>query len=90
MSVTKKYRGSMEKVVGDYVRERLAGRTDIDTRRVFLVDTCRTSGLKEAASCSGGGRPLPGDRREPGRLHHLLSLRTGYLRHYFPAQVKRA
>ena len=52
MSVTKKYRGSMEKVVGDYVRERLAGRTDIDTRRVFLVDTCRTPGLKEAAKAA--------------------------------------
>nr|WP_317284700.1 DegV family protein [uncultured Dysosmobacter sp.] len=52
MSVTKKYRGSMEKVVGDYVRERLTGRTDIDTRRIFLVDTCRTPGLREAAKAS--------------------------------------
>ena len=49
MSVTKKYRGSMEKVIGEYVRERLAGRTDIDTGRIFLVDTCRTPGLTETA-----------------------------------------
>ena len=49
MSVVKKYRGSMEKVVGEYVRERLNGRTDIDTSRVFLVDTCRTPGLTQLA-----------------------------------------
>lgn len=40
MAVTKKFRGSMEKVVSDYVRERLEGRTDLDTSRVILVDTC--------------------------------------------------
>jgi DegV family protein with EDD domain len=49
MSVTKKYRGSMEKVLAEYVRDRLAGRTDIDTKRVFLVDTCRTPGLVDVA-----------------------------------------
>ena len=49
MSVVKKYRGSMEKVVGEYIRDRLTGRTDIDTSRVFLVDTCRTPGLTEIA-----------------------------------------
>ena len=49
LSVTKKYRGSMEKVLAEYVRDRLAGRTDIDTKRVFLVDTCRTPGLVDVA-----------------------------------------
>ena len=49
LSVTKKYRGTMEKVLAEYVRDRLAGRTDIDTHRVFLVDSCRTPGLVEAA-----------------------------------------
>lgn len=49
MSVTKKYRGSMEKVVGEYLHERLDGREDLDTRRVFLVDACRTPGLVDAA-----------------------------------------
>lgn len=40
MSVTKKYRGSMEKVTADYIQERLTNREDIDVRRVFLVHTC--------------------------------------------------
>ena len=37
MGVGKKYRGSMEKSVLDYVRGRLAGRDDIDTRRIFVT-----------------------------------------------------
>ena len=45
MSVTKKFRGSIEKVVADYMRERLEGRTDIDTRRAILVDTCQDDAL---------------------------------------------
>ena len=49
MGVTKKYRGSMEKVVADYVRDRVATRTDIDRHRVFLVDSCRTPGIQETA-----------------------------------------
>lgn len=49
MSVTKKYRGSMEKVVGDYIRDRLGDRTDIDCSRVWLVDTSFTPGLASAA-----------------------------------------
>jgi len=49
MSVVKKYRGSMEKVIADYVRERLRGREDIDWSRAILVDTCRTPGLTDAA-----------------------------------------
>ena len=35
LPVTKKYRGSIEKVVEEYVRDRLAGRTDLDTSRAF-------------------------------------------------------
>ncbi len=68
MSVTKKYRGSMEKVVADYVRERLAGRTDIDTDRVFLVDTCRTPGIREAAR-----RALEAD----GRFREIMECQAG-------------
>ena len=37
MGVGKKYRGSMEKSVLDYVRGRLEGRDDIDTRRIFVT-----------------------------------------------------
>ena len=49
MSVTKKYRGSMEKVVADYIRERLAGRTDLDTSRIIVVDTCEDDHLASLA-----------------------------------------
>ena len=49
MSVVKKYRGSMEKVIADYIHDRLCGREDIEWNRVILVDTCRTPGLVEAA-----------------------------------------
>ena len=49
MSVVKKYRGSMEKVIGNYVRDRLKEREDIDFSRVMLVDTCRTPELVELA-----------------------------------------
>jgi len=37
MNVGKKYRGKMEKSILDYVRGRLEGRTDIDTRRIFVT-----------------------------------------------------
>ena len=49
MSVTKKYRGSIEKVVADYVRERLEGRDDIDTSRIIIVDTCEDDHLASIA-----------------------------------------
>ena len=49
LSVVKKYRGSIEKVVADYVRERLEGRTDLDTSRVILVDTCPDDHLASIA-----------------------------------------
>ena len=37
MGVGKKYRGSMEKSVLDYIRGRLADRDDVDTRRIFVT-----------------------------------------------------
>jgi len=37
MSVGKKYRGSMERSVADYIRGRLEGRDDIDTSRIFVT-----------------------------------------------------
>lgn len=40
MSVTRKYRGTITKVVEDYVRDRLRDRRDLDTRMAFIVDTC--------------------------------------------------
>lgn len=43
MGVDKKYRGSLEKALSDYVADQLKGRTDIDTRRVFITH----SGISE-------------------------------------------
>ncbi|MBQ3055372.1 MAG: DegV family protein [Oscillospiraceae bacterium] len=37
MSVGKKYRGSMERSVSDYIRGRLEGRTDLDLSRIFIT-----------------------------------------------------
>ena len=37
MGVGKKYRGKMEKTILDYVKGRLAGREDIDTKRIFVT-----------------------------------------------------
>ena len=45
MGVTKKFRGSIEKVVADYLRDRLSGRTDIDHRRCILVDTAFSAAI---------------------------------------------
>ena len=39
MSVVKKYRGSYTKCLTTYVKERLAGRDDIDTAHVFVTST---------------------------------------------------
>lgn len=39
MVVSKKYRGSLKKCLVQYVRDKLAGRTDIDTRRIFITDS---------------------------------------------------
>lgn len=49
MGVVKKYRGSMEKVVADYLRDRLEGRTDLDESRAILVDTCEDDHLAAIA-----------------------------------------
>ena len=37
MGVAKKYRGTFEKCVLDYVRDRLQGRTDLETDRIFIT-----------------------------------------------------
>lgn len=43
MGVGKKYRGSLDKALTQYVKDRLEGRTDIDTRRIFITH----SGISE-------------------------------------------
>lgn len=68
MGVTKKYRGSIEKVVADYVRERLAGRDDIDTSRVIIVDTCEDDHLAAIArKCV----------EEDGRFDEIIEAKAG-------------
>ena len=37
MGVEKKYRGSFEHCIRDYITDRLAGRDDLDLRRVFIT-----------------------------------------------------
>jgi DegV family protein with EDD domain len=49
MSVTKKYRGSMERVVSEFLHERLDGRTDIDTDRIWLIDSAFDDDLRGIA-----------------------------------------
>lgn len=49
MSVTKKYRGSVEKAVMDYIKDRLEGRTGLDTSRIIVVDTCEDDHLAAIA-----------------------------------------
>ena len=68
LSVMKKYRGSMEKVVADYVRERLADRTDLDTTRMFLVDTCPDDQLASVARAC---------LVEDGRFGEILEAKAG-------------
>ena len=68
LSVTKKYRGSIEKVVGEYVRERLRGRTDLDTRTACIVDTCQDDTLASIAR-----RIL----QEDGRFGRILETKAG-------------
>ena len=39
MGVGKKYRGNLSKSIVDYVNDRLKGRTDIDSKRIFITHT---------------------------------------------------
>lgn len=47
MGVGKKYRGSMEKCLIQYVRDRLASRNDVDTKRIFITHSGVTPELIE-------------------------------------------
>lgn len=68
MVVTKKYRGSIERVVADYMRDRLSGRADIDTHRAFLVDTCEDDRLASIA------RQV---LKEDGRFEEIVEAKAG-------------
>lgn len=68
MTVSKKYRGSMEKVVVDYIHDKLDGRTDIDSERVWLIDTAFSPELAEI-----GRNVLQAD----GRFGEILESKAG-------------
>ena len=90
LPVTKKYRGSIEKVVEEYVRDRLRDRADLDTHRAFLVGHLpgRPPGLHRPGG-PASGRAVPGDHRGQGGVHHLLSLRPRHPGRDLPAEGVR-
>lgn len=68
MSVTKKYRGAIEKVAAEYVKERLGTRRDVDFRRVCVVDTCQGDELAQIA------REI---LRQDGRFEEVIETKAG-------------
>ena len=48
MEVGKKYRGNIDKVILQYVRDRLQGRDDIDQRRIFITCTTTSDAMRQA------------------------------------------
>jgi len=68
MSVVKKYRGSAEKVLGDYLKERLTGRANVEFDRIFLVDTCEDDHLAAV------GREF---LKEDGRFGEVIETKAG-------------
>lgn len=48
MGIDKKFRGTYEKCLELYIRDKLEGRTDIDTRRCFITHSGRLSEAEEA------------------------------------------
>ena len=68
MSVTKKFRGSPEKVMRDYLKERLTGRTNVELDRIFLIDTCEDDHLAAV------GREF---LAEDGRFAEVIETKAG-------------
>lgn len=68
MGVVKKYRGSMERVITDYLEDRLKGREDLDLSRALLVDTCPDDHLASIA------REY---LREDGRFGEIIETKAG-------------
>ena len=68
LAVVKKYRGSIEKVVADYVRERLQNAGNVDTSRMWMVDTCEDDHLASIA------RDI---LRADGRFGEILEAKAG-------------
>ena len=89
LPVTKKYRGSIEKVVEEYVRDRLRDRTDLDTPGLSGGHLPgRPPGLHRPGG-PASGRAVPGDHRGQGGVHHLLPLRPRHPGRDLPAEGVR-
>ena len=48
MGVGKKYRGNLKKCLVQYVKDRLEGRSDIDTARIFITDSGVSEEIRQA------------------------------------------
>jgi DegV family protein with EDD domain len=68
MSVTKKYRGSTEKAVTDYIRERLEGRTDLDFSRIIVIETNEDDHLTAIARAY---------LEQDGRFREIIEVKAG-------------
>ena len=68
MSVTKKYRGSTEKAVAEYIKERLEGRTDLDFSRIIVVDTNEDDQLAAIARTY---------LEQDGRFREIIEVKAG-------------
>ena len=68
MDVGKKYRGSYERCIRQYVQERLEGRTDIRNRRIFLTHShCSAETVALVRECI----------REYGRFDEIIETTAG-------------
>ena len=68
MSVVKKYRGGADKVMKDYLKERLTGRTNVEFDRIILIDTCEDDHLAAV------GREF---LKEDGRFGEVIETKAG-------------
>jgi len=68
MSVVKKYRGGADKVMKDYLKERLTGRSNVEFDRVILIDTCEDDHLAAV------GREF---QEEDGRFGEVIETKAG-------------
>ena len=79
MGVGKKYRGKLDRVLENYVKDRLDMYPDIDCGRLFITHSGIDEEYIERVKKNGPGKnDLPGDFYHPGQLHHILPLRPQY------------
>ena len=90
MMVGKKYRGPYVSCLLQYIRERLKGRDDIDTRRIFITESggFTPEELAQVEAAVRSYQPFDEVLHTLGRLHRLQSLRPPHAGHpLFPHQI---